>query len=64
MKNNIKFYIFFVEYLIHYKSHFTSDINSYPFNEDIANLILTSQAFTTEEKVYHTLHSCFPMILV
>ena len=40
-----------VEYLIHYKSHFTSDINSYPFNEDIANLILTSQAFTTEEKV-------------
>ena len=41
----------FVEYLIHHKSHFTSDINSYPFNEDIANLILTSQAFTTEEKV-------------
>lgn len=40
----------FVEYLIHYKSYFIDDINSYPYNEDIANMILTSQSFTTEEK--------------
>lgn len=40
----------FVEYLIHYKSHFINDIKSYPYNEDIANMILTSQSFTIEEK--------------
>lgn len=40
----------FVEYLIHYKSHFIDDVNSYPYNEDTANMILTSQSFTIEEK--------------
>lgn len=40
----------FVEYLIHYKSHFMDDVNSYPYNEDTANMILTSQSFTIEEK--------------
>lgn len=40
----------FVEYLVYHKSHFDHDVDKYPYNADVANLILTSSAFTTDEK--------------
>lgn len=40
----------FVEYLVCNKSHFDNDVDTYPYNEEIANLILVSRAFSADEK--------------
>lgn len=40
----------FVEYLVCHKSHFENDVDTYPYNAEIANLILTSRNFSTDEK--------------
>lgn len=40
----------FVEYLVCHKSHFENDIDTYPYNAEVVNLILTSHAFTPDEK--------------
>lgn len=40
----------FLEYLVYHKSHFTDDVDTYPYNAVVTNLILTSHAFTTDEK--------------
>ena len=42
--------IAFVEYLVCHKSHFKNDVDTYPYNAEVANLILTSHAFTPDEK--------------